>query len=111
MPDDFQPKSGPEAAAGGCALVCGWMFVVAGIALTLVLVFTRSYAPDKFLVAMMVAGIPFGLGHTLAITAILSESDAARQTGKRALLVMWSAIAVLFVIWLIFLQPHPTSAK
>jgi hypothetical protein len=111
MTDDVQPKSGPEAAAGGCALGCGSLFVLAGVAFLLLLGFTRSYEPEK-LWALLGVGCPsFLLGHILAIVAIQSRSDAARQNGKRALLVMWGGMAVLALVYLILLAPKPPSAK
>lgn len=111
MTDDAQPKSGPETATGGCALGCGSLFVVAGIAFPLLLVLTRRYEPEKLMVPLLVGGPSFLLGHILAIVAIQSKSDAARQRGKRALLVMWSGVAVFVVVYLIFLAPETPSAK
>jgi uncharacterized membrane protein YhhN len=110
MTDDTEPKSGPETATGGCALGFGSLFVLAGIAFPLVLVFTSRFELERLMVPLFVGGPSFLLGHILAIVAIQSKSDAARQSGKRALLVMWSGVAVFFLVYL-FLAPAPPAAK
>jgi hypothetical protein len=111
MDEAAQPKPGPESATGGCALGCGSLFLIVGIATVLLLAFSRTYQPGSLMVLLYLGGPAFSLGHILAIIAIQSKSDAARQNGKRALLVMWVGAAILGLIYLVFLAPGSPSAK
>lgn len=98
-PPPPRPTS-PHTATGGCALGCGFLFVLAGLAYPLVLILTRRYEFDKIMLPLGVGGGSFLLGHILAIRALLSPSDAAKTSGKRALAVMWGGVAVAGVVML-----------
>jgi hypothetical protein len=101
MADEAQQNTEAESPAGGCALGCGSLFVLVGIILPLLLVFTRSYEPEMLLFPLGVGGPAFLVGHILAFVALGSKSDAVRKSGKRALLVMWSGVALFGGVYLV----------
>jgi hypothetical protein len=63
----------------------------------------------------MLIGLPsFVVGHILAIIAICSNAPSARQSGERALLIMWGSIFLVVIIGTVadtfFRHPHPEAS-
>ena len=106
-PETQVPASNPT---GVCSLGCAGVFVLIGLLYPFLHMLGGSWEGGEMTFLPAFIGVPaFIIAHILAVMAIRSNAPSARRAGKRALVLIWSSIALVAVIGVIadiFLR-HP----